>query len=80
MTDKNVTVTVSISTNPQVAGRYFIDVRDTTHDPDPRTAHQMTTRTRDAGPAVGFIGDLTRAAHRQGVRVTVKDTTDELPL
>jgi hypothetical protein len=78
--DRNITVTVSISTNPQVPGRYFIDVRDTTRDPNPRTAHQMTTRTRDKTPAVAFIGDLTREARRQGVRVTVKDTTDELPL
>lgn len=80
--DRNVTVTVTRSTNPDTAhiGRYFLDVRDTTRIANPLHAPQMTTRVKDAAGAVTFIGDLTDEARKQGVRITVKDTTDELPL
>lgn len=78
--DKNVTVTISLSTNPDVDGRYFIDVRDTTRVENPRHAHQLTTRTRHRKEALGFLDDLRAEARKQGVRVTVKDETGELPV
>lgn len=80
--NKNITITVSVSTNPDTAhlGRYFVDVRDTTHNPDPVQARQMTTRVLGHDKAVEFIGDVTREARKHNVRVTVKDRTEELKL
>lgn len=66
---KTVEARVSISTNPQVAGRYFIDVRDTTNGAN----RQMTTQVTDA-PA-DFIAKLTAAAERAGVLVVKVDQT-----
>lgn len=64
-------VTAEYCSNPSVAGRYFIDVRDTTAGAN----RQMTTRTTDT-PAV-FLAELTTAAIAQGVWVETVDNTGE---
>jgi hypothetical protein len=69
--DKTVEARVSISTDGRVAGRYFVDVRDTTAGRD----RQMTTRVTDT-PA-DFIQDLTAAGLAAGVLVTYVDNTGE---
>jgi len=69
MSDKTVEARVSINTNPQVEGRYFVDVRDTTGGRD----HQMTTRITDT-PAE-FIRELTAAGLKAGVLVEFIDHT-----
>lgn len=70
--NKTVTAQVSLSTNPAVAGRFFVDVRDTTNG----AFRQMTTRTTDTPAA--FIAELAEAAKSAGVTVSVDDTTGEL--
>jgi len=73
---KTITVTVSLSTNPAVAGRYFADLRDTTNNRN----HQMTNITRDADEIRTWIGQIEGLAARRDITVTVTDTTGELAL
>jgi hypothetical protein len=65
--NKEMTITVSLSTNPQVEGRYFIDIRDTTGGRN----RQMTTRVRDHKPALRFIEDVKAEAVKHNVTVKV---------
>lgn len=69
---KTVSVTISVSTDTRVQGRYFVDVRDTTGGRD----RQLTTRVLD-DPAP-FLAELGAAAAQNDVAVTVTDTTGEL--
>lgn len=69
--DKKVKITVSLSTNPDVEGRFFVDVRDVTNGRN----RQMTTRTRDDGPARRFIEQVQEEGARQGVEVEVVSET-----
>lgn len=69
MSEKIVEARVSINTNPQVAGRYFVDVRDVTDGRD----HQMTTQVTDS-PAC-FVAKLTKAGLAAGVFVELVDQT-----
>lgn len=69
---KTTEARVSISTNPSVQGRYFVDVRDTTAGRN----RQMTTRTTDT-PAV-FVAELTAAGIAAGVFVELVDNTGEV--
>jgi hypothetical protein len=75
--DKHMTVTVSISTDPRTAhiGRYFVDIRDTTRDPNPVTARQLRTETHNGPGVLDLISQLRILAGKQGVRLTVKDAT-----
>jgi hypothetical protein len=74
MIKKAVKITVSLSTNPQVAGRYFVDLRDVSENRN----SQMTTTTRDAAEALEFIGQIEGHAKNNDVAVTIEDTTGEL--
>lgn len=69
--NKTVEARVSISSDPRTAGKYFVDVRDTTNGAD----RQLTTRVTD-NPAE-FITELTTAAIAWGVMVTYVDNTGE---
>lgn len=69
--NKIVEARVSVSTNPNVAGRYFVDVRDVTNGAN----RQITTRTTDE-PAK-FITELTTAALANNVFVEMVDQTGE---
>lgn len=75
--DKTMTIYVSLSTNPATAhiGRFFLDIRDTTHAADGERGRQMTTRVTD-DPAA-FIRTVTAEGLAQGVLVTFKDETLE---
>lgn len=75
-TQKSVKILVGISTNPQVSGRYFAQLLDTTHG----TKNQMTTRTEDLDGIREFIGSVEGMASRMGIAVTIEDTTGELNL
>ncbi len=66
---KTVEARVSLNTNPQVEGRYFVDVRDTTGGRD----RQMTTRVTDTPAA--FVAELTAAGLKAGVFVELVDET-----
>jgi hypothetical protein len=68
---KTVTATVSISTNPAVAGRYFIDLRDTTGGAN----RQMTTFHTDTPATV--LREVTAAGLKAGVLVESVDATGE---
>ena len=74
MIKKAVKVTVSLSTNPQVAGRYFVDLRDIWENRN----GQLTTTTRDAEEALEYIGQIEGHARTHGIAVTIEDTTGEL--
>lgn len=74
-TARTMVIYVSISTNPSVSGRYFLDVRDQTHPTSDPRGRQMTTRTTDT-PA-DFIRAVTAEGIRQGVLVTFEDETGE---
>lgn len=63
-----VTATVSINTNPDVAGRYSVDVRTA-------GGRQMMVKATDA-PAI-LVGDLTDAGLKAGVLVEMVDETGE---
>lgn len=67
--NKTVNAEISINTHPAVAGRYFVDVRDTTNG----AYRQMTTKVTDTPAA--FITELQAAASGAGVTVTVTDVT-----
>ncbi len=69
---KTVKAIVSISTDPRVQGRYFVDVRDTTNG----AYRQMTTRTTD-DPAA-FIRELTTKGVEHGVWVDFEDETGDM--
>lgn len=69
--NKSVSITVSMSTNPAVSGRYFVDVRDTTEGRD----RQMTTRHEDDPRA--FVRELTAVFVNGGIAVVVMDNTLE---
>lgn len=70
---KQMTVTVSISTDLRVAhiGRYFIDIRDTTGGRN----RQMRTLVKDATGTLRFLGDLRDEASRHDVEVVVRNET-----
>lgn len=72
--EKTVKISVGLSTNPAVAGRYFLDVRDTTNGAN----RQLTTRTLDQLDAESFLADFQAAADKASVAVTVEDSTGEL--
>lgn len=74
-TARTMVIYVSISTDPRTTGRYFLDVRDTTHATSDPRGRQMTTRTSDT-PA-DFIRAATTEGLRQGVLVTFEDETGE---
>lgn len=69
-----MSVTISTSTNPQVAGRYFVDVRDTTNGRN----RQVTTRTRDKDEVIEFLAAIEDAARVNSINVTITDTTREV--
>lgn len=73
---KSIKILVGISTNPQVNGRYFAQLLDTTHG----TANQLTTRTEDLDEIREFIGSVEGMASRMDIQVTIEDTTGELSL
>ncbi len=73
---KTVEIRVSVSTDTRVAGRYFIDLRDTTNGAN----RQMATRVMDREDALVFIGQAEGAASRAGVAITLLDETGELGL
>lgn len=72
--NKSVTITIGLSTNPQVHGRYFADLRDTTG----ATNNQLTTWTSDTEGVLEFIASVKRHAEPLNVEVLVNDTTKEL--
>jgi hypothetical protein len=81
--EKTMTVTVSISTNPATAhiGRYFVDMRDTTHNPDPVTAKQLRTEVHTEGGVLDLISQLKGLAAKNDVRLIVRNrTNDEIAL
>ena len=69
MIKRTVTVTVSLSTNFQVSGRYFIDVRDTTGGAN----RQVTTRkTDDPRP---FLREMVETAAGMNIELTLVNET-----
>jgi len=72
--NRTMSVTISISTNPSVAGRYFVDVRDTTAGRN----RQVTTRTRDKDEVTEFLAAIEDAARGNSINVTITDTTREV--
>jgi hypothetical protein len=74
MTKRTSKITVTLSTNPSVDGRYFVDVRDTTKGHN----RQLTTRTNDADYVRDFVRDVKMAARIKGIDLTIEDTTSEL--
>lgn len=66
---KAITVTLSISTDTRITGRYFVDVRDTTAGRN----RQMTTRVLD--DVAPFLAELAKHADAAGVAMTVVDET-----
>lgn len=72
--NKSVKIVVGISTNPQVRGRYFAQLLDTTHG----TGNQMTTWTEDREGVLEFIGSVRGHAEPRNIEVTVEDQTGEL--
>ena len=73
---KSIGITVHFSTNPDVAGRYFLDMRDTSNGQN----RQMTTRTADRDEIVKFVADASSEAPKHGVAVKVTDTTREIEI
>ena len=73
--NRSIVAYVNLSTDPRVKGRYFVDVRDTTHPTNDPRGRQMTTRVTD-NPRE-FIEALTAEGLRQGVFVTFEDQTGE---
>lgn len=71
--DRNLKVTVSINTNPQVAGRYSVDVRDMTGGRN----RQMNVKITDA-PA-DFLDKLVTACDQLPFHFTIEldDQTGE---
>jgi hypothetical protein len=76
MTERTAKIMVSLSTNPSVSGRYFVDVRDTTGGRN----RQLTTRTNDADYVLDFIRQAKGQSQAQGINLTVEDRTGELVL
>lgn len=72
---KSVKITVHLSTNPQVAGRYFLDMRDTSNGRN----RQMATRTVDHDEVVKFIAEVCKYASPNNVSVEIRDETREMP-
>lgn len=75
--DKTLVIYVSLSTNPATAhiGRFFLDIRDTTHTGEGERGRQMRTEHTDE-PA-RRIEEYTAAGLRAGVLVTFEDETFE---
>jgi hypothetical protein len=81
--EKTLTVTVSVSTDSRTAhiGRYFVDMRDTTRNPDPDTARQMRTEVHDEPGVLDLISRLKIEAGKHDVRLVVRNRTgDEIAL
>jgi hypothetical protein len=66
---KVATLTVSISTNPMVEGRYFADLR---------VNGRQNTRTREADGVAEFLAAARKSFAPHGVPVEFIDTTGEL--
>lgn len=75
MADKTMVIHVHLGTNPATAhiGRFFLDIRDTTHAAEGELGRQMTTRVLD-DPMV-FIAAATKEGLKQDVMVTYVDHT-----
>lgn len=76
MIEQTAKITVSLSTNPAVSGRYFVDVRDTTGGRN----RQLTTRTNDADYVLDFVQKAREQAGPAGVTLMVEDRTGELSI
>lgn len=74
-TNKSISIEISTSSNPAVAGEFFADMRDTSPGCGNR---QMTTRTCDREPMRVFVSTVTSLAAAQDIAVTVIDTAGAL--
>lgn len=76
MSARNITATISISSNPATAhiGRYFTSVADTTGGAN----RQITTRIGNEEATLAFIAELTESATGARIAVNVIDETGEL--
>lgn len=75
--ERSISLTISLNSNPAVEGRYFLDVRDTTPGCKNR---QITTRIRDHADMMSFVNSMITMAARMDIAVTLTDDTNELGL
>lgn len=66
-----ITARISTSTNPAVAGRYFIELSS-------ETARQKLLGTYEADEARTWLTSMTAAAEKVGKRLVIEDETGEL--
>lgn len=73
MSGKSMTVSLGISSDTRVEGKYFLDVRDTTNGRN----RQMTTRVNDAPEILTVINELMDLAAQHKVEFTTVDLGHE---
>lgn len=77
-TNRSISLTVTLSSNPAVAGRYFADLRDTSPGCNNR---QMTTKTADGPEMNAFIAtvrSLAAAADAPVDVLVINDAEEEI--